>query len=296
MSNWVEYKNGNYNVKFNLDDGTKIRETGDDKFIASFAENCDVSLTYRCKQNCKFCYMGCTPEGKHADIMSQKWIHSLHPYTELALNGNDLDHPQLDEFLEFLKSKKVIANITINQNQFMEHLDKINLWYRRGLIHGLGVSLVNPTNEFILEIQKYPNAVIHTINGLLTPVQIEKLANNNLKILILGYKELERGMDFKNNNSTYIKYNQRYIKNHLSDIVNKFAVISFDNLCLEQLDVKNSGILSEDEWNEFYMGDDGTVTYFIDAITEEFAMNSVSQERYPLLDTVDEMFERMKVK
>ena len=38
------YKNGNYTVKI-LSDGTKIRETNEDEFIPSFAENCDVKIT-----------------------------------------------------------------------------------------------------------------------------------------------------------------------------------------------------------------------------------------------------------
>ena len=36
------YKNGNYTVKV-LSDGTKIRETLEDEFIPSFAENCDCN-------------------------------------------------------------------------------------------------------------------------------------------------------------------------------------------------------------------------------------------------------------
>ena len=43
--------------------------------------------------------------------MNQSWIESVHPYTELAINGNDLDHPDLYEFLEYMKFKKVIAAV-----------------------------------------------------------------------------------------------------------------------------------------------------------------------------------------
>lgn len=52
MSNWKIYKNGNYIVKFNLDDGTKIRETEDDEFIPDHAENMDVKI-------CNYCDIGC---------------------------------------------------------------------------------------------------------------------------------------------------------------------------------------------------------------------------------------------
>lgn len=283
------YVNGNYRVTM-YSDGTKIRENDLDNLAPAFAENMDVTITRKCSQNCNFCYEGCTPDGKHSDIMHQKWIETLHPFTEIALNGNDLDHPQFDDLLVYLWHKNVFANITVNQNQFMEHRDKINSWYREGLICGLGVSLINPTDEFINEIQKYPNAVIHTINGLLKPTDVEKLSDNNLKILILGYKELQRGKDFKENNSVYVRKNQEWLQKNINRIVNKFNVVSFDNLSLEQLDIKNSGILTEEEWNEFYMGDDGTTTYYIDAVKEEFAKNSISQERFPIMDSVDDMF------
>ena len=267
-----------------------IRENDLDNLTPAFAENCDVKLTDKCNEGCFFCYEGCTSDGQHSDILNQKWIHTLHPYTELAINGNDMDHPQLIPFLQILKEQKVIANITVNQNQFMNNLDKIDSLYKDDLIFGLGVSLITPTKEFIHEIKKYPNAVIHTINGILNRGHIAKLSNNNLKILILGYKELQRGIEYKDKHRPSIYLNQEYLKDNLKNIIDKFDVISFDNLALEQLDVKNSGILTEDAWNEFYMGDDGTVTYFIDAVKKEFAKNSLSQDRYPTTDSVDDMF------
>ena len=42
---FVNYRNGNYVVYFNTDNGDKIRNTHDDKFIPAFAENCDVTRT-----------------------------------------------------------------------------------------------------------------------------------------------------------------------------------------------------------------------------------------------------------
>ena len=92
------YKNGNYVVCIS-DDGTKIRSTKDDEFIPDFAENCDVKITDKCDGRCPFCYEGCTENGKHADLFSYKFIETLHPHTELALNGNDLSHPQIEDFL-----------------------------------------------------------------------------------------------------------------------------------------------------------------------------------------------------
>ncbi len=49
------YKNGNYSTII-LKDGTKIRQTMDDKFIPEFAENCDVKITDKCDGGCQFCF------------------------------------------------------------------------------------------------------------------------------------------------------------------------------------------------------------------------------------------------
>ena len=66
------------------------------------------------------CYEGCTPKGLHGSLMKDgkpcwKFIENIHPYTEIALNGNDLTHPDLEDFLRYLKSKKAISNMTVNQ-------------------------------------------------------------------------------------------------------------------------------------------------------------------------------------
>ena len=286
------YKNGNYIVSI-FNDGTKIRQTMDDEFIPSFAENCDIKITDKCFQNCPFCYEGCTKTGKHGKLFEYKFIESLHPYTELALNGNDLDHPDLIKFLEFLKKKKVFANITVNQTQFINNFDLIKKLSNDKLIYGVGVSLQKANNELITKMSEISNTVLHTINGILTENDINELANHNLKILILGYKELQRGINYKSNHIDNINTNKQYLYDNLQDILTKFKVVSFDNLAIEQLNVKR--VVDEKDWDEFYMGDDGGFTFYIDMVKGEFSKNSIAKDRYPIGDkTVDEMFKFIK--
>lgn len=286
------YKNGNYTVTI-LSDGTKIRENDLDFFEPAFAENCDVKITDKCDGGCEFCYEGCTANGKHGDIMNYKFIDTLHPYTELALNGNDLSHPELIPFLEKLRSKKVIANMTVNQIHFERHYDFISELISKNLIYGIGVSLRKPTNEFIEKIQNFPNAVIHTINGILSPSDYEILKDNNLKVLILGYKHLRRGNDYYALNHIHVQQLQAWLYNNLKEMLNHFDVVSFDNLAIEQLDVKR--LLSDKDWNEFYMGDDGTMTFYIDMVEGTFGKNSLATERYPIMDSIDDMFEKIRL-
>ena len=90
-------------------------------------------------------------------------------------------------------------------------------------------------------------------------------------------------------NSHHVMNNMSYLYEHVYEMTDWFDVVSFDNLAIDQLDVKR--IVPEDKWDEFYMGDDGHYTFYIDMVKGEFAKNSLSQERYPIGDmTIDDMF------
>lgn len=287
------YKNGNFTTKI-FSDGTKIRETEDDEFIPEFAENMDIKISNYCDMGCKFCHEGSTRNGKHGDILNQKFIETLHPYQEVALGGGDAtSHPDLIPFLHKLKDRKVIVNMTVNQRHFEQKQELIKKLVDEKLIYGLGVSLVNPTDEFISLIRRYPNAVIHVINGVLKPSDIEILSDKNLKMLILGYKQLRRGGDWYSENHENIITKQMWLKENLAEIINHFKVVSFDNLAIEQLEVKR--LMSQEEWDEFYMGDDGKITYYIDMVEQKFAKSSTADfdKRYDLMDSVDEMFKKI---
>lgn len=286
-----QYKNGNYQVTI-LSDGTKIRRTEEDEFIPEFPENADVKITDKCSQGCPFCYEGCTKNGEHSYLMcedgtfGQHWMYTLHPYTELAINGNDLDHPDLDKFLLKMQEMKIVVNVTVNQNQFMKHLDYLKYLTEKKMIYGLGVSLTNSKDEkFFDELKNFSNAVIHTIAGILTSEDIVLLMKNHVKVLILGYKNLGRGINYKNNVYNHVEDYIKQLQFWLPKMVENCKVVSFDNLAIEQLNVK--GLLfkdKEDEWNEFYMGDDGNFTLYIDAVNQTFAKNSCmpKEERFPI--------------
>ena len=283
------YKNGNYSIKI-YEDGTKIRETEDDVFISSFPESIDLKITNKCNMGCLYCHEDSNIEGKHGDVLNTKFLDTLKPYTELALGGgNILEHPDLPELLRNLKFRNILANITLNQKHFMENRKLVEFLVKYNLIRGLGVSLVSPTNEFITAIKQYPNAVIHVINGVVTLEELKKLYDNNLKVLILGYKEFRRGKNFY---SKEVEDNKQIIYDNISDIIKGFKVVSFDNLAIKQLELKR--IFSNKDWNEFYMGDDGQFTMYIDLVNKKFARNSISETRYDLLDDITDMFSVVK--
>ena len=294
------YKNGNYQVTI-LDDGTKIRRTEENEFIPEFPENADVKITDKCSQGCPFCYEGCTKQGKHSYLMcedgtfGQYWMYTLKPYTELAINGNDLDHPDLDKFLLKMQELHIIVNITVNQNQFMKHLDYLKYLVKYKMVYGVGVSLVDSSDDKFFEaLKEFPNAVIHTIAGILGSVDIMRLMNNHSKVLILGYKNLGRGINYRNNAYNHVEDYIKQLQYWLPKMVENCKVVSFDNLAIEQLNVKELLFKNkENEWDEFYMGDDGNFTLYIDAVNQTFAKNSCmpKEERFPIDGrTMTEMF------
>lgn len=290
------YINGNFKTTI-LSDGTKIRETEDEEFVPAFAENMDIKICNFCDMGCPFCHEGSTTDGKFGDILNEKFINTLHPYQEVALGGGDAtSHPDLIPFLQKLKDRKVIVNMTVNQIHFEKKQELIKKLVDEKLIYGLGVSLVNPTEKFIELIKKYPNAVIHVINGVLKPSDVQALENNNLKMLILGYKHLRRGDDFYSEDHENIVVKQNWLYENLADIIEKFKVVSFDNLAIDQLNVRR--LMSDDEWNEFYMGDDSEFTYFIDMVERKFAKSSTASmnQRFTLLDSTDDMFEKIRIR
>lgn len=297
MNTWVTYKNGNYTVKLDLSTGTKIRETDDDKFIPETIESMDIKITNCCEMACPFCHENSTPDGKHGDILNIPFLDSLLPYTELAIGGgNPVSHPDIFPFLVELQKRKLIANMTVNQHHFLKYKDDLKKLCDNKLIYGLGISLTDPNDEFIEAIKEFPNAVIHVINGVHPIGQLERLKDLNLKILILGYKEFRRGKtlyeDFASRVS--IEGNKDLLYGYLPEIIayNWFDVVSFDNLAIEQLNVRR--LMSEEQWNEFYLGGDGQFTMYVDMVNREFAKSSVSTERWPITNDIKEMFEKVK--
>lgn len=292
MNKIAKYKNGNtYTTLY--EDGTKEHFTMDDDFKFEFSESCDIQISQCCDNGCEFCYYGCTPKGAHGKLTGWKFFETMHPYTEIAINLQSPVPPEIIPFLTEMCNRNVIVNITVNQNHFMDDsmLALICHLERHGLIKGIGVSLTNPRqDDFLNTIKEFPNAVIHVIAGITPWEDIQYLMGHGLKILILGYKKTGRGKKYYDGLFIPIITQMKYLGGGLDEVVNGFKVVSFDNLAIEQLHIRDR--LSDKEWEIFYGGDDGTVTFFIDLVKGVFAKSSLSPITYPIGDkTIDEMFE-----
>lgn len=295
------YKNGSYMVMI-LNDGTKIRYNEQNIYKPNRVESMDIKITNKCDKNCVMCHENSTINGKHCNYIDAiNTINSIPPYTELAIGGgNPLSHPYLLRFLGMCKNKNLIANITVNKWHFLQNFDWIYNMYCCKYINGIGVSIFDITTEDI-ELIKEVNGVCHVIVGV-TPIEtLKKLINNNIKILVLGYKNFRRGENYYNKFKDRIDADINKWSEFISIAIKEkyFPVISFDNLAIEQLKIKEK--LSKEEWESFFMGDDGingefsSASMYIDLVENKFALNSCAplEERYDcenFNNNVNEMF------
>ena len=276
------YENGNHIVRI-FDDGTKIKETGhfeevclpgkkggykkwvpsdEDHFTYDFPENADIKITDYCDAGCAYCHENSTVKGVHGDLRRiEKTLDSLHAGTEMAVGGgNALAHPDLIWFLEKLKSKGVLANITINQKHLRPYKDLICKLVAENLVHGIGISLVDSSNkddfDFIDTLGN--NVVIHTIAGVLDEKDFEVLKGR--KILILGYKNLRRGSSFLEKDFVNINHRMDMLRDvWLPQLRKDCKVVSFDCLAIEQLDPKKTLNISQEAWDTLFQGADTDV-------------------------------------
>lgn len=280
------YKNGNYTVRL-YSDGTKMKETLANSFVAAFPDSIDLKITDYCDANCPMCHEMSSENGKHANL-NAPFLKTLKRGTELAIGGgNPLSHPDLISFLEKMKSQGVICNLTVNEKHFLKDKELVLGLMEEKLIYGLGVSISSYNEEIIELANTHANIVLHIINGVFT--EIEALYGKSLKALILGYKSFGRGKTFFDEK---IKRNMDVFKETLPLALDKFSALSFDNLALEQLDVKS--IISNKLYEQIFMGNDGEGTMYIDLVKGEYALSSTSAVRHKLQNDIITMFKKIK--
>jgi hypothetical protein len=202
-------------------------------------------------------------------------------------------HPQIEELLIFLKRKKILANMTLHEKELLTNYDRIQEWIDKDLLRGIGVSVHSPSYERVCDFAtRNTNTVLHVIVGLIPLETILSYGNKNMKLLILGYKNWGRGAEYYHENQEKVEEKIKNTESNLDWIFNKFKVVSFDNLALRQLNIREH--VDDDLWNLFYQGSDATHTMYIDLVKREFAAASTSADRYKLMDTIDNMFAKVK--
>ncbi len=288
------YKNGNVIVTL-LDDGTKIQQWDDEEEPnPTFPVSLDLKITGYCDAGCEFCHEQSTIHGRHGDLSSiLKTLKSLPRGTELAIGGgNPLDHPHLLGFLEVLKMRGIIPNLTVNYKHLKQdkYMDQVNHLLSEKLIYGLGLSIPDNFDEKVIErLVNKTNVVYHVIAGINDISVLDKIIKSYVKkCLILGYKVFGRGGKYF---SDAVQENVADWHHRLENYIRKIH-LSFDNLAIKQLNVKD--LLSEGEWNQFFMGDDGQFTMYYDGVEQEFARSSTGKVRHKVEGPIEELFAKVK--
>jgi hypothetical protein len=269
------YNNGNTSVTIYAD-GTKVREYEEHPHILH-PESIDIKITNYCDLGCSYCHESSTKAGIHGDLsVLLNVIRELPSGVELAIGGgNPLSHPDLLFFLIELKSRGIIANLTVNQGHLKMYDTLLKCLIAEDLVKGIGISITSNNFTYIEQLNKLTNNIVfHLIAGVNDISLMDRLITyDNAKVLILGYKMFGFGISYKNASvdQSIIKW-----KKYLPKYVHK-CVLSFDNLAIKQLNVKR--LFTHDGWDKFYMGDDFCFTMYIDAVKQEYAPTSRDNNR-----------------
>lgn len=295
------YINGNHIVSI-YDDGTKVSKTikeSSNYLTYDFPESFDFKLTNKCSSGCKFCHESSTKDSMNIPIkefLESTFYNSIHPFTEMAIGGGNIfeDENDLNFLLETNKTKNIISNITVSQTQALFNYEKIKDFISKNLIKGLGIS----TNPIHGKIPKFgDNMVLHVINGMMDESYVPLVENQ--KILILGFKNFGRGIQYLSDNSNSISKKQQWLAKNLKRLSGICQSISFDCLAVKQLDPKKNLEISCNDWNLWYCGDDETPpdrlgnlkssSMYIDWPNKEISRSSTTNKRFPL--NLDETIE-----
>ena len=293
----AHYKNGNAMVSL-FADGTRIINTEDDEFDFEVPLSIDLKVTNRCNKGCAMCHEDSNPNGKHAQFSSFKFLESWGSGKEVAIGGGSVTcYPYFEELLHLIKVLGLFANVTFHQDELLENFETIKRYQEEGLIHGIGVSCSHEDDKLFGLLNTLDNVVIHVIAGLIRSVDLMYLQRVTYKpkLLILGYKTFRRGNILYGEKHDIIEENIEELRLSMSWLLGKhspFVVVSFDNLALEQLNVK--AYVPKKLWDLYYQGDEGTCSMYIDAVEGQYAVNSTSTIRKSIRDDIRMMFQDIK--
>ncbi len=274
----AKYLNGNATVEL-FDDGTRI-VTALGPLELDFPFNIDIRLSERCafglnqKTNttiCGFCHESATTDGADGDV--EKLLNVLDPippFVELAVGVNQYDDITRS-FLVEAKHCGWIVNTTINQGHLRKYHHQITTAIHCGLIHGLGISyrkgMILPEGDLL----DYPNTVVHVIAGIDDIDDVLALSSIGVKkILVLGEKDFgfNKGKLHLTADSRFWWYRR------IHELFAKFDVVSFDNLALQQLNIKRF----VKDWDTVYQHE---YSMYINAVQQYFAPSSRDSNTTP---------------
>jgi hypothetical protein len=272
------YRNGNADIQLHSD-GTRIIEFPE-KIRLEYPLNIDIRISSKCafglnpktgKAICDFCHESATTDGADADFEYLEGIlNDLPRGIELAVGVNHWTF-QTIQFLVWCKRKGFVVNATVNQGHLRRDRNTLLYVINAQLINGLGISYRNGMIDIDPEFLEYTNTVVHVIAGLDSIDAVSALKEKGVKkILVLGEKDF--GFNIGKVKLTTSSHREWYRRIH--ELFKQFDVVSFDNLALEQLNVKRFVM----NWQEMYQHE---YSFYINAVDKYYAPSSRSSDTVP---------------
>ena len=274
----MKYRNGNAVVTLDLRDGTRIIEYPDNEPLTLETPlNIDIRVSTQCpygynvetqKSTCVFCHESALVDGQecHYDILQQVLMDAKLPRgTEIALGVNEVT----DDLIQFVKNLYrlgLVVNITMNERYILQYGDT-GLKQMLPYVFGLGISYRSLQGCLSLPdwIADYPHTVIHVINGIDNFDDIKELSVKYHKLLVLG----EKDFGFNRGKVNLDTPEHKQWKSNIMQLTKIFDIVSFDNLGLQQLEIR--GKITDEEYKSFYQGEH---SMYINAVEQYFAPSS----------------------
>jgi hypothetical protein len=270
----LNYKNGNTLVNL-YEDGTRVIQF-EDTIELDYPLNIDIRVSTKCafgldpntgKSFCTFCHESARTDGNECDYKAlQNKLIGLPKGIELAIGANEVTI-ELCGFLHWCKAQGYIVNLTINQGHIKRDETTIKSLIELGLVKGIGISYRSSLKwkvpQFILD---YENTVVHVIAGIDSIEEVLALKDKGVKkVLVLGEKDF--GFNQGKVDLTTRSHREWYW--WVRKMFDTFDVTSFDNLALEQLNMKR--FFSDENWEVFNQGEH---SFYINAVDQYFAPSS----------------------
>ena len=274
----MKYTNGNAVVTLDLRNGTRIIEYPDNEPLTLQTPlNIDIRVSTQCpygyntntkKSTCAFCHESALVNGQECDygVLQQVLMDAKLPRgTEIALGVNEVT----DDLIQFVKNLYrlgLVVNITMNERYILQYGDtglKQMLLY----VFGLGISYRSLQGCLSLPdwIAEYPHTVIHVINGIDDFDDVKELSVKYHKLLVLG----EKDFGFNRGKVDLNTPQHKQWKSNIMQLTEIFDIVSFDNLGLQQLEIR--GKITDEEYKSFYQGEH---SMYVNAVEQYFAPSS----------------------
>lgn len=270
----VSYQNGNSTIQL-FEDGTRTIQF-EDTLQLDYPLNIDIRVSTQCdfgynpktgKAFCDFCHESARTDGKECDYKDlQNKLIGLPKGIELAIGANNVS-VDLCGFIWWCKEQGYIVNLTINQGHVFRDEVTLKSLIKNELIKGLGISYRSSLKWKIPQsILEYPNTVVHVIAGIDGIEDVMSLREKGVKkILVLG----EKDFGFNRGKVNLTTRNHKEWFWWISKTFSIFDVVSFDNLALEQLNMRR--FFTDKNWETF---NNGEHSFYINAVQGYFAPSS----------------------